>query len=436
MRLAWLAVLALPFAGCTCSRSSSPASGDAGAATVVASGSGTTVVPGAAVFSLPIGAAHASGGDAYFAGLVAARNVYELVKIKADGSTAWSVDALTNVHWSSDADVHVFGSPSGGALVLGRGTRDGKLVREIVGVDANGKIRGPAEATKNDACAIAGGVASLRETGDKAFVTLRDFTGAPPRDLFALRADGDHELVCGDTTMFAVSHGDSIVLERDGAKSVVVQSGDPGSDDGEDDLETVAAGDDFVAVSVKRHAVSVREITAARVAAWRSVGHLPDGADVEVIDGDAKDLYVVFALEAKDVPACSGGGFPSRIHALHVPRGGGGAAHVHALGLLACDSDDGPFFTGFSRAGGARKFFVAWPERRPPKSGEPPISALAYVAIANDTVADVVRIPVDADGITDAGCDDDACYAAVLLRSAGTDGMVPGPAKVLRYPSP
>ncbi|MGH7282896.1 MAG: hypothetical protein ACRELY_15335 [Polyangiaceae bacterium] len=414
------------FAGCTCNRTSSGvAGGEGGAASASAA---VSRAQGPAIFSAPIAASHGAAGVVYFAGLVAARNVFELTKIQPDGSTAWSVDAVSDVHWSSDSDVRVFASPGGGAFVLGRGTRGGKLVREIVSVDASGKLRAPAEPMKSDACATADGIATLRESGEHATIVLRDFAGSPPRDLFSLHAAGDHELVCGDHAVFGVTHDDALTLERSGAAPVVLAN----DHDDAEDVEEVAAGDDFAAVSMHDDALSLRSVIGDKADAWKKIGKLPAGADIAVLDADARDLYVIYTEETHE-GSCVGGGSPSKLSAMHVPRAGGDA-HLHAFSTLTCDSDDGPFFTGFLRKNGTSRFVVAWPERRAPGSGEAPISALAYVTLDADKVSDVERLTLNADAITEAGCDDDACYAAALMRVEGTDGMVPGPAKILRYP--
>ena len=399
-----------------------------GGAPVASSSASLSRLLGPAIFSAPIAASHGGGGDVYFAGLIAARNVFELTKIQPDGSTAWSVDAVSDVHWSSDADVRVFASPNSGAFVLGRGTRGGKLVREIVSVDASGKIRAPAEPMKSEACATANGVAALRESGEHATVILRDFAGGPPRDLFSLHAAGDHELVCGDHAIFGVTHDDALTLERSTAPAVVLAN----DHDDAEDVEEVAAADDFAAVSVHDSTLSLRNVVGDKAGAWKKIGKLPASADIAVLDADASDLYVIYTEETHE-GSCVGGGSPSKLAAMHVPRAGGDA-HLHTLGTLGCDSDDGPFFTGFLHKNGSSRFVVAWPERRAPHSGEAPISALAYVTIEADKVADVERLTLDADAVTEAGCDDEACYAAALMRVEGTDGMVPGPAKILRYP--
>jgi len=289
-------------------------------------------------------------------------------------------------------------------------------------------LRAPAEAMSGEACATVDGVASLREENGKSRATMRNFGGGAAHDLFSLRGDGEHEIVCGEHAVFAVTHDDAVTFERAGAPPVQLLA----EYDTSDDTEEFAAGDDFGFVNVGAGAIAEREVNAQGATPFRALGKLPEGGELVSGDADKNDLYVLYTEDTKD-NSCAGGGSPARLNALHAPRSSGDA-HTHTLATLACDSDDGPFFTGFSHKNGTSNFVVAWPERRGPKSSESPIAALAYVVLAGDKLSDVKRVAIDADALVDAGCDDDACYAAALVRVTGTDGMVPGPAKILRYP--
>ncbi|MEO8878743.1 MAG: hypothetical protein ABI461_24345 [Polyangiaceae bacterium] len=381
------------------------------------------------IFSAPVAAAHQKDGIVFFGGYVVARNAFALTRLDPGGLVAWTVDAITDVHWSTDTDIHVFASPDGGAYVIARGIRNKKFVREIVAVGADGKLRAPAEAMSGDACATSDGLASLREEKGHSHATLRAFSGGAPRDLFELRAEGEHEIVCGEHAVFAVTHDDAVTLERAGSPPALLLS----EHDTSDNIEEFTAGDDFGVINVGGGSISVRDVSAKKLSAWRALVKLPEGGDVVSGDADATDIYALYTEDTRD-NSCAGGGSPARLTAVHAPRSSGDA-HIHVLATLACDSDDGPFFTGFShKAGQPSKFIVAWPERRGPKSGEPPISALAYVVLSGDRVSEVKRVPIDADALVDAGCDDDACYAGALTRTVGTDGMVPGPARFVRYP--
>jgi hypothetical protein len=426
MRFVPLVALCLAFAGCTCGHASSNATADASAAAT--SSAGATAPNANAIFSGPVAAAHAQNGAVFFAGYVVARNAFTLTRIESGGLVAWTVDAITDIKWSTDAEVHVFAAPGGGAYVTGRGIRNKKFVREIASISADGKLRAPAETMSGDACATLDGVASLREENGKSRASLRAFGGGDPHDLFSLRGDGEHEIVCAEHSVFAITHDDATTLERAGAPPLQIL----GEQDTSDDTEDFTVGDDYGMVNVGAGALTVREVDAQTVTPWRPLGKLPDGAELVSADADKTDLYVLYTEDTKD-NSCPGGGSTSRLTALHAPRSSADA-HSHLLSTLACDSDDGPYFTGFTHRGGVSNFVVGWPERRGPRSADAPISALTYVVLSGDKVSDVKRIAIDADALVDAGCDDDACYAAALVRVTGTDGMVPGPARVLRYP--
>ncbi|MEO7110051.1 MAG: hypothetical protein ABI183_06410 [Polyangiaceae bacterium] len=428
MRSALFVALLLGFAGCTCNHSSSPSAANAEAGALATSSSAAVLPDKNAIFSAPISAAHAKDGAVFFAGFVAARNAFAITRIEKDGLVAWTVDAVADVRWSSDADVHVFASPDGGAYVAARGIRNKKFIREIAAITADGKLRAPAETMSSEACATTDGVASLHEDNGKSRATLRAFGGGPPHDLFSLRGEGEHEIVCAEHTVFAVTHDDAVTLERAGAPPLQLLA----EHDTSDDTEEFTTGDTFGVVNVGAGALTVREANAQSATAWRALGKLPDGAELVSGDADASNLYVLYTEDVRD-NSCPGGGSPAKLTAVHASRAGGDS-HSHVLATLACDSDDGPFFTGFSHRDNISNFVVAWPERRGPNSSEPPISGLAYVVLSGDKVADVKRVALDADALVDAGCDEDVCYAAALACVSGTDGMVPGPARIVRYP--
>ena len=86
------------------------------------------------------------------------------------------------------------------------------------------------------------------------------------------------------------------------------------------------------------------------------------------------------------------------MHALRIPRGGGGGATSLQVAPSACDRDVGPFWTNLLRGSLA----VAWVERasRPEKTSAP-ITGLAFRLLAEG--ATTGRIPQIADAIVDGG---------------------------------
>ena len=118
------------------------------------------------------------------------------------------------------------------------------------------------------------------------------------------------------------------------------------------------------------------------------------------------------------------------MHALRIPRGGGGGGPTSLqIAPSACDRDVGPFWTNLLRGSLA----VAWAERasRPEKTSAP-ITGLALRLLAEG--ATTGRVAQMADAIADAGCDAARCYAVALVREPGGDGMKPEAMKALAYP--
>ena len=136
MRSAFFIAFLFGFAGCTCNRASSSSATSSEAGIASASSSAAILPDKNAIFSSPIAAAHAKGGAVFFAGYVAARNAFAITRIEKNNLVAWTVDAVTDVRWSTDADVHVFAAPDGGAYVVGRGIRNKKFIREIATITA------------------------------------------------------------------------------------------------------------------------------------------------------------------------------------------------------------------------------------------------------------------------------------------------------------
>ena len=64
-----------------------------------------------------------------------------------------------------------------------------------------------------------------------------------------------------------------------------------------------------------------------------------------------------------------------------------------------------------------------------------PVAGLAHrVVVPTGTLAELVRAEQPSDALVDAGCDGTRCYAVALARQPGMDAMIPGLARVIRYP--
>ena len=78
--------------------------------------------------SLPMAADHDAAGNVYVAGFVAARSTVSVSRFDDHGRLAWSVDALTDLGFSSDAHVDVVAGQDG-ANVIWRGLQNKKRAR-------------------------------------------------------------------------------------------------------------------------------------------------------------------------------------------------------------------------------------------------------------------------------------------------------------------
>jgi len=431
-----LVAFAMVCSGCTCgAKSGAGGAAEAGAADLAGdagpAGAGAAkTMETAADLSAPVGAAHAPGGAVLVAGLVAARHVIALSRIEPSGAIAWTRDVLGGIGWMPDADVRVYAAPDGGALVTVRALRDGKPARALVGVDPAGQPRGEIEDVGSGACATDEGLSWVRrDAGGKASLVARSWAEARGRAGGAL-PDGDPILVCGTRRVFALVEGDESLGLVQGEKVAPLLRGPDFTGESDRDHIEYTVGDELGVVSPGLPGVTAfREVDAAKVGTWRRLSHrLEEDDDVVAVDADARSLFVVVTRD--DGEACADGERRTRLHLLRAERHGAGELEA-PLASLDCGVSAGPYWTGF--IGGA--LVVAWPERPPKKgSSSPPVSGLGFVTFDGDRASDVSRSAIAADAIVDAGCDAAACYAVALTRPEGTDGMVPGAARVVRYP--
>jgi hypothetical protein len=252
-----------------------------------------------------------------------------------------------------------------------------------------------------------------------------------------LPKEKEASLVCGMTRAWA------FLEEDDGTSFLPLGAVDGGrastvrlireSDFGEDEQRErseYAVGDDFGVVRLASSgALAFREVKDGVVGTLKKArSKIPHDDDVVAVDASPRALVVVFTQDASS--ACPEGQASTRVSALRIDRGSSEETEV-VLSPGMCSREVGPFFTGAVGDGVS----VAWVERVP-AAGKPKASivALAHAFVpASGPAQAVQRLDVAADALVDAGCDSDRCYAAALERKSGTDGMVPGPIRVLRY---
>ena len=410
--------------GCRCSKGD--ADGTQADAGVETQPSGSPSASDARGWSAPIAAAHAGGGEVLVAGLDVPSRAIRMRRVGANDAVVSERAVLEDIKWSNDADLKVVASPNG-AAVTWRGLRGGKLGRALVVVGPDLAPKGPPVEVSGPSCATREGI--WFTDGKRAHA--RPWSGA------ALDVDLPREkepsIVCGATKAFALleeDDGTSYMPLAKGAASVPLLREKEFGEDEQRERAEFTSGDDLGVVRVAvSGALAVREVKDGVASALKRLRtSIPRDDDVVAVDASPKELVIVFTEDASD--ACGDKGSSTRVKALRIDRAGGDEATLD-LSAGMCGREVGPFFTG--PVGDAVS--VAWVERVPALGqARAPIVALAHVLVPlAGTSASAQRLDVAADALVDAGCDAERCYAAALERTPGTDGMVPGPVRVLRY---
>jgi hypothetical protein len=391
----------------------------------------------AAVFSAPIAAARQARGNVV-AGLVAADGVVRVSRIAEDGSNDWTVDALRGVSWEPDVDLRLFPADEGAALVW-RGQLDGSTSRSLFVIPSEGREpEGPVD-IGSSFCATRDGIAWLEpHPGAPTRVRARGWSSGAIGDVVGLAPDRDASLVCGDHAVLVLGDGDddltatSFVPGDPTAQTpaVALRRADFGDDD-EREHDAYSLGDDLGLVWVGASgSLWIRELPrGAPATRWRCLKHaIGEDDDVVAVDGDADRTYVVYTHDADEAcpdPAST----PASVRVVVADRKSGTDSRFE-LAPPSCDRTAGPFWVAPAPGGTV----VAWIERaNEPDSHAPPIVGVALRTIAGGAVHPS-RIDLAADAAVDAGCDDRACYLAVLVRPPDSDGMSPEAVRLIPYP--
>jgi hypothetical protein len=366
------------------------------------------------------------------AGLVASRGVIAVSDLGDDGGTRWTVDALSEVVWSSGTELRAF-PVADGIIVVYRGLRRGKVVTEAVTIDSQGRIVGPEFTAGGAACATDTALAWIdgsKGGGVRVTSTLRGQT--TPITVLTIPAEREPALVCGTHQLFALGEGEqdlTVAIGGPGAAQPSVVLRDRDFSDEEREHDTFALEDTLGIVRIgKSGAIAIREVSSGDRGSWRKLAtRLAEADDVVAVDADGEALTVVFTRD--DSASCDGPG-ASTVRALRVSRSGNEEQTVD-LSPVECGREVGPFYTGTTRG----SFVVGWVERstiRDPRA--PPIAALAYRAFDHSVPGALRRVAVPSDDMVDAGCDKDRCYAVALVRAPGTQEMQPEWVQSIAYP--
>ncbi len=425
------------FSGCMCSKSGANGeASDGSAASAVATndaGSPGPIAP-SAHFSNPIAATRAGGGAVLVAGLVVPDKVIAITRLEAGGGTSFTVNALRGVTWSADADLRLFPA-DGGAVVVWRGPRDGKPVRQMIVIGKGGELKGDPIDIGTVSCATEEAVAwTERATGGKTKVVAKGWS-SPPRDVALIGSEREPVVVCGARRIYALGQGEDDMTfaasENDGGPRMVLSASEFGGDE-ERELSEYTVGDDLGLVRVGSGGqIALREARAAGMGAWRRLAAtIPADDDLVAVDADAKTTYVVTTREAASPCTDGSTSVPSSVHALRIDRASFAETSLE-VAPAECGREMGPFWTG--SVGG--RFVVAWAERAARRDAfSAPIAGLAYRVMEGAGAGQVVRVARAADALVDAGCDKDRCYAIALLREPKTTNIVPEIVQTIAYP--
>ena len=469
-----LLVLLASTVGAACAKKATSKAPDASAPPASSAQSETTVMSpdtkGASIYSAPIGATRITDGTVLVAGLVVPTTSITLTGMSPAGATMWRTEALADVAWNSDAHLSVL--PVGdGAAVIWLGPRGGKMGTYAVLIGAHGETKhvpiemGTAPCATRDAIVWVdptaassvpmsrGGDAGARgpaaaslapsarassvPTGSATARHIRALTWGSEdiRDLGSLGGGPVPSLMCGDHVVYAIadSDDDRTVRTMLGGDSMVapyiIDDNDFGEDE-ERDFQTYSIGDDLGMVRLANSgAIALRDIRAGKLGAWQRLSHkLADDDDIELVDGDAASVAIVYTND--DANECSGSDVAAKsVHALRVDRNTHKDAPPLLLAPAECGKDVAPFWIGQT----SESLVVGWIEQG--KRGDAPIRGFAFQVLTpgvTNGAAHHVQQPSDA--LVAAACHGNTCYAVGLAREDGMDGMVPEPVKLLRYP--
>ena len=364
------------------------------------------------------------GKDAiYVAGLVADRKVINLSRYTLDGRIEWSVDVLDDVRWTSTSELWAFAGEGGVAVALRgqRGEKSGLVARSV---SASGNMLSDPFDVGSRPCATLDALYWTEKLpGGGVSVKRRPLAGGAVTSPAEEKDPGDVSLACGDKEVFLLEENDESFAVRalESPKATVVASGE--GDDEPKDRPAFTVGDDLgilVETTIGR-----LQLRFPALSPPRTLRKLTDDEDLVAVDADAKRALVVYTRDDPD--RCGTDGLVSDVRALDVPLDGTKEIDEE-VARGACDVDLGPFWIG--SVGG--KTIVAWEERDAKKRmGGAPVTGLGY-RVLGDAAAS--RLPQSAEDLTFAGCAATKCYVVALERPAGTDGMVPGSAKILAFP--
>jgi hypothetical protein len=416
-----LFVLVLPFVvtGCSsCGKSGTTSATDASPA----ASSAPLTAAAAPELSLPIGADLAPDGAIWVAGYAAARKAVVVTRFDASGAATATGDAFTEADWTSGAELRVFSGAKGIAVAF-RGLVGGKSGQHVRLMDPSAHAYPGLDAFDADGipCGTKDAVVAMDRIAAGGRLTIHPFDGSAAK--LGLPSVPDATLACGDSKAFLLDDGDDGLAVRSIEQTTTTNVAPGEGDDEPRDHPAFTVGDELSILVVTTG--GALKLVAPFDQPPRAVGKLGDDEDLVAVDGDEKRAFVVYTKD--DLTRCGADRLVSDVYLQIIPRDGGKSTTDDVV-KAGCDVDVGPFWIG--AAGG--KTIVAWGERDGKRTkGAPPVTGVGYRIVGEGAAQ---RIAVSGEDVTFAGCSGAKCFAVSLERPTGTDGMVPGKARIVAFP--
>ncbi len=384
-----------------------------------------------APLSLPMAADHDAAGNVYIAGFVVTRSAVNLSRFDDQGRLVWSVDALSDLGFSSDAHVDVVASQDG-ANVIWRGLQHKKRARVTQWVASDGSVTGEPAAIGASACAAAGFLYAIGgKLGSSALV--RPIHGGSDKSLVTIPEGHDPALVCNEgARAYIVDDGDDDIgvrlldPEKDHAlpRAALVPL-DALAGDEVREHEDFTTGDTLHELVVtEKGAMSLHQYDGTTVTPRRAL-ETPIDADEDLMAADGNASRIV-ALIAREATSRCDGDLGTDVLALDVPADTASKEQVTEIAHAPCGRDLGPYWV----APTSDAIYLAWNVRGPRAGSRAPVEALQWTKLGGS----MNEVKLSAEDVVFAGCAKTKCMFAAIARPEGTDGMTPGEARVIAIP--
>jgi hypothetical protein len=387
-----------------------------------------------AALSLPIAADHDPVGRVYVAGYVAQDNTVDVSLFDAQARLMWHAPALDSLSFTSDAHVDVVAAPHG-VVVIWRGLRHGKRTRVARWVADDGKPAAGTFDVAANACSVGDDLVSIGGKGSGA-VLLKHLPDGVDRSVLSIPEGMDTTLVCGDSTRaYVIEEGDDDLAVRPISPAdsktlprMILLSEDDLGDDEIREHEDFTTGESLgeVVLTEQGHFL-LRQVdgTSGSALPKRTLDRTL-AADEGFMTADGNKTHVAVVL-TRDAGSRCDGDIGTDIVAIDVSLGTDSKERVVDIAHGECAKDLGPYWVATTE----ESLYVAWAVRGPRIGSRAPVEALVVTKLTDLTSK---TIPLSGEDVLFAGCHADRCAFVALTRPAGTDGMVPGEARVILVP--